>query len=203
MFLEIQLDKDVSYGAEGGPVFQTVVITTPSRQEQRIQQNSRHYRSYKVMLHDKTLVAIQALESMFIAAQGKTNGFRFKDNREYKATLEPLSNYAGGLTVQLIKTYGAAYGRAEVRPIRKPQENITAITLYRDGSPTAWSRSGNWSVDDTSGVVTFNTDQTGHTFTWSGEFDVPVRFDTDVMNPLWEEFGRIHWDSVPLVEIVV
>lgn len=200
-FLEVQLDTSMSYGAEAGPTYQTLVVSTPSRQESRIQQVSRHYRSYKVMLSDKTLAQMQSLENMFIAAQGKTNGFRFKDNRDYKATNEALTNFAGGTYVQLIKSYGAAFGRVEIRPIYKPQTNLVPITITRDG--ISFASAGNWSVNTTSGMLTFTADQTGHIFTWTGQFDVPVRFDVDDMNYVWESFGRLNWNSVPLLEITL
>ena len=201
VFLEVQLDTAMSYGAEAGPGYKTLIVKTPSRQESRIQQVSRHYRSYKIMFTDKTLIQMQALESMFIAAQGMTNGFRFIDNRDYKATNEHLTNFAGGTSVQLIKTYGANMGRTEIRPISKPQQNRVPVTLTRDGS--AFSATGNWSLNTTTGIVTFVADQTGHVFTWSGQFDVPVRFDVDDMSYVWESFGRLNWNSVPILEIAI
>lgn len=198
-FLEIQLDKNISYGAQGGPFYQTLVMSTPSRAETRLSQTSRHFRKWKLPLTDKSLVQMQALEQFIIATRGKMNGFRFLDKRDYTATNEPLT-YTSGTTVQLIKTYNM-YGVTEVRPIRKPQTGVVPLTLQRDGA--AWISAGNWSLNTTTGIVTFTADQTGHVFTWSGQFDVPVRFDVDEMQATWEDFDVLSWDSVDILEIAV
>ena len=42
--------------------------------------------------------------------------------------------------------------------------------------------------------------QTSDTMTWTGEFDVPVRFDTDVLQG-YQDTGLYAWGSVPLVEL--
>lgn len=43
--------------------------------------------------------------------------------------------------------------------------------------------------------------QAADTLTWAGEFDVPVRFDTDMMNRQIIAPGIDGWGSIPLVEI--
>jgi uncharacterized protein (TIGR02217 family) len=59
-----------------------------------------------------------------------------------------------------------------------------------------------WSVDTTTGIVTFDTaPATGVAVTMGFEFDVPVRFDTDALDVILdlERLGSI--TSIPLVEI--
>jgi uncharacterized protein (TIGR02217 family) len=59
-----------------------------------------------------------------------------------------------------------------------------------------------WSVDTTTGVVTFDAAPTeGVAITAGFEFDVPVRFDTDVLDVTLdlERLGSI--TSIPLLEI--
>nr|WP_254216248.1 DUF2460 domain-containing protein [Burkholderia multivorans] len=49
--------------------------------------------------------------------------------------------------------------------------------------------------------------QPGEALTWTGQFDVPVRFDTDQMQKqIMDRAGPngdliVDWDSVPLIEI--
>ena len=59
-----------------------------------------------------------------------------------------------------------------------------------------------WTVDATTGVVTFNTaPATGVIIRAGFEFDVPVRFDTDMLDVTLdiERLGSI--TSIPLLEI--
>jgi hypothetical protein len=45
------------------------------------------------------------------------------------------------------------------------------------------------------------TPHTEESIYWEGEYDVPVRFDTDEMNIEIENYGMFNWGSVPLIEI--
>jgi uncharacterized protein (TIGR02217 family) len=59
-----------------------------------------------------------------------------------------------------------------------------------------------WSVDTTTGLVTFNTAPgAGVSITAGFEFDVPVRFDTDALDVTLdlERLGSI--TSIPLLEL--
>jgi uncharacterized protein (TIGR02217 family) len=64
-------------------------------------------------------------------------------------------------------------------------------------------------LDTTNGVITFGDpapDIPAETWTWTGEFDVPVRFDTDVM-----KIGIVNksasgtlledWQQIPVIEL--
>lgn len=43
--------------------------------------------------------------------------------------------------------------------------------------------------------------QTGETMTWAGQFDIPVRFDTDWLQIGMDTGGLLNWDSVSLIEL--
>ena len=58
-------------------------------------------------------------------------------------------------------------------------------------------QTGNWSLDDTTGIITTVT----NTLTVDFEFDVPVRFDTDQMDLSVESYGASSWGSIPLIEV--
>jgi hypothetical protein len=47
----------------------------------------------------------------------------------------------------------------------------------------------------------FKYPQASDIMTWSGEFDVPCRFDTDTMMPVVDAFNTYSWSSIPIVEI--
>ena len=59
-----------------------------------------------------------------------------------------------------------------------------------------------WSVNATTGVVTFSTaPAAGVQVTADFEFDVPVRFDTDHMAVTIETFRLHRWQQIPIVEL--
>ena len=59
-----------------------------------------------------------------------------------------------------------------------------------------------WSVDTTTGLVTFNTPPAlGVEVTADFEFDVPVRFDTDHMAVTIESYRLHAWQQIPIVEL--
>ncbi len=61
-----------------------------------------------------------------------------------------------------------------------------------------------WSVDTTTGVVTFTTPPANGVAVQAGyEFDVPARFDTDEMQARWDTVNTRSWSRVPIVEIRV
>jgi uncharacterized protein (TIGR02217 family) len=103
-----------------------------------------------------------------MACMGRLIGFRFKDWTDYAADQESVGASTGGTQeMQLRKGYN--FGPIVMwRKISKP----VSVQLYADGSPIASA------TDMTTGLVTF-TASDGAEITWSGEFDVPVRFDED------------------------
>ena len=83
-----------------------------------------------------------------------------------------------------------------VRTITKPVAG--SVTIALNGAPQGFG----WSVDTTTGAVTFTTAPgAGVAITAGFEFDVPVRFDTDVLDVTLdlERLGSI--TSIPLLEI--
>lgn len=96
---------------------------------------------------------------------------------------------------QLTKRY-ASGAQSWTRAITKPVAGTVTIAL--NGTPQA----SGWSVSTATGLVTFATaPAAGVTITAGFEFDVPVRFDTDVLDVTLdlERLGSI--TSIPLLEI--
>lgn len=55
----------------------------------------------------------------------------------------------------------------------------------------------------TNGGTAYFFPQTRHSIRWAGEFDVPVRFGTDVMNMLVKNTRFQRWNDIPILEIRV
>lgn len=197
-FLELQLDPLVSQGTKGGLAFNTLVVANPTRAEQRFQQQSRGYWKLTINLLDKSKVQMQAIADHFEAVRGKTYGWRFRNFRNYIATNEPVP-LIDATHMQLIKTRTKG-GITTVESIRKPDMTLP-ITLTRNGS--SFLSAGNWSLDTTTGIVTFLASQTGNNFTWSGQHDMAARFDVDDFGATWTDFDIFDLDSINVMEIQV
>ncbi len=195
-FHEVQLSPKVSYGCHGGPRYRTRVITTDSGGEQRLALWSQSHGRWTVSLTRKK-VDVAAVLAFFHARRGMLYGFRFKDWTDYVATTEPLVN-TGAATLQLQKTYADIAGGA-VRKIVKPV--VGTVSLQRGGAD--YPAAGNWTLDATSGIVTLTAAQPGAVFTWSGQFDVPVRFDIDDMDITRADWDENNWDNIPVVELLL
>jgi uncharacterized protein (TIGR02217 family) len=195
MFDEVQFPTDISEGAVGGPMYNTVVVVGSSGAEQRVSQWQNARLRWDVSQALKGQAQIEELIAFFRARDGKARGFRFKDWTDYRCTDAPLSVSVGATTVQLTKTY-ASGGVSKVRKITKPVAGT--VVIKKNGATLAGC-----TVDTTTGVVTLPAAaQAGEAYTWSGQFDVPVRFDTDEMRFTAEDALVRSWEAIPLVELL-
>ena len=197
-FLELQLDPLVSQGTKGGLAFNTLIVANPTRSEQRYQQQSRGYWKLSLNLLDKSKTQMQAIQNHFEAVRGKTYGWRFRNYRNYIALNEPIP-LLDSTHLQLVKTRTTG-GIVTVEAIRKPDMALP-ITITRNSTP--FPSAGNWTLDTTTGIVTFVASQTGNLFSWSGQHDMAARFDVDDFGATWSDFDIFDWDSINIMEIQV
>lgn len=193
-------------GLDGGPGYRTNVVETFSGHEKRSIEWSDQRGRWELAGGVKTPYQFEAVRDLFRMARGRAHGFRFKDWTDYACThatgvIEVLNTTTG----QLKKRYGSG-GQLEDRVITKPIAATVQVKRTRSGGATTISVT----VDSTTGGVVWTGHESGDTYTWSGEFDVPVRFDTDelratAVGPRHFDDGRplLSWSSVPLVEIRV
>ena len=197
-FHEVQFPPRISYGATGGPKFQTTVITAASGYESRNSSWAASRGEWNIATGLKNLTDVQTLIAFFRARRGRAYGFRFKDWSDYTANGETIGTGTGALkTFQLTKAYmSGAYG--ESRTIKKPVSGTVSIYVN-----TVKQTSG-WVADYSTGVVTFGTaPAVGAVIKADFEFDVPARFDTDEMQINYATFNHASWSSIPIVEIRV
>jgi uncharacterized protein (TIGR02217 family) len=185
-FLEIRFPEDVSALAQGGVQFSTHVTRLASGRERRVlnwsQPLDRFFISTVVM---DDPARYRLVRDFFYMVRGRASGFRFFDHGDNEAEMAPIGTADGMLVeFQLANVYGQG-ASAFTRIIHKPihQESVAganrAVRIYVDGAEV---QSG-WSVDPTTGVVTFDAPPASGTVSWSGHFDKPVRFETDLFNP--------------------
>lgn len=210
-FHEIRLDPLISWGSEIGPTYKTRVSDVPNGAETTsgLWQNGRLRMTIsKETLDDSTRFI---LESFFRARKGMRFAFRVRYWNKFKVVDEPLPLLTG-TTAQLQFVYPDAIN-PETEIVKKPvlaadvNNTSTAmlyapdITLKRDGTAFPTSGGANWTIDRTTGIITFAASQTGHTILWSGSFDFPMRFETD-SQMIKRNFMNDHdWGSFNLIQV--
>jgi uncharacterized protein (TIGR02217 family) len=204
-FHEVRFPTSIAFGSTGGPVRRTEIVTMGSGYEERnaVWANSR--RRYDAGYGVKSLDDLHAAIAFFEARMGRLHGFRFKDFSDFKsvapnAAVTPTDQIIGtgngtATTFALAKTYASGPG-SWVRAIQKPVAETVRVSL------NGVEQGSGWTVDTTTGVVTFAAPPGAGVSVRAGfEFDVPVRFDTDALAIDLESFRAGAIAAIPIVEI--
>jgi len=202
-FHETQFPPNISYGAKGGPIRLTQVVQKSNGFEERNQPAEHSRRKYNAAAGLRSIEHVQDILRFWEARRGKLYGFRWKDWADYQTSygkqvptdVDVIQGVGDGTEqqFQLVKRYIDA-GEEYIRPIHKPVENTVSISI--DDTPLA----SGWSVDLTSGVVTFDAAPALDAVIKAGfQFDVPVRFDADQLPVSVDAFQA---GSVPAINIV-
>lgn len=188
-FIETQFPSNISLGATGGPGFQTDVVSVNSGHEQRNAAWQDARGAWDVAHGVRTQAQMDELVAFFRVMKGRANGFRFKDWSDYTVgSGEGVFRTIDSTHFQLVRRYTTS-GNNHDRDISKPVSGTLSIT----GGTVS-------SVDYTTGIVTMSS---GTPTAWTGEFDVPCRFDTDQMKVRIDLSTIYTWGSIPVVEIRV
>ena len=210
-FHNVTFPDAISYSSEFGPSFKTLISETVSGREERIPLLEAARHRIDVNLNAVDVSRVSEVKRFAMMRQGSAFGFRVRDRSDYNSTPEGRdATDMGGTDIsrddqvigtgdgtttefQLTKRYTDGVSPNVVRTITHPRASSVLIEV--DGSLV--TPSGNWSVSDTTGIVTFTTaPATGEVIKAGFEFDVPVRFDQSV-----EDFLAINisdYDSADL-----
>ena len=179
-FIETQFPRPPQLGYTSSPRYVVEIEEDAGGRETRNRAWSRPLHDFAFEASAAT-VDLGAIIEFFHAVGGPAIGFRFKDWNDYTSRRvgQAITPYDQPLvqltstTYQLTKQYqvGAA---TQLREIRKPV--AATIVLGRNGAPLLTG----WTLNAATGVVTFDVAPTG-TLTWGGQFDVPVRFDSETL----------------------
>lgn len=195
-FHEIRFPEDIAYGSDGGPEYSTDVTVTQGGHEKRNVNWDGARLRYNVAYGVQNQNQLNQLVAFFRARKGRAYGFRFKDWADYSASTEHIGVGDGSKTLfQLIKTYESG-NEEEVRAITKPVDGT--VKVYVD----AQEQSSGLRINYSTGVLTFETaPEVDVAITADFEFDVPVRFDSDRLSAILEDFGTYAVRDVILLEL--
>lgn len=195
--------ESIAAGATGGPMFATDIVIVEGGKEKRNARWPYPQQMWDVSQGVKTEVQFEWLRAFFITKQGKAHGFPFKDFSDFEVALtEGIATGITSTTFQLAKRYSDGVQTLS-RPIRKP---LASGFVLKDTGVTLVLTT-DYTLSTSTGIVTTTAPRTASNLTWSGQFDVPMRFDVDKFQ------GRIiskhptlgfvyEWDQIPLVELL-
>lgn len=200
-FIDKRLPDCIAFGARFGPEYQTNVVVVNSGHESRNINWAKARLVCNIGYQNKPEADTQALIAWFRSVKGRAHSFRMRDWSDYKADaangrLRPL---AAANSYQLCKLYDidGLGSPSETRDINKPT-----------GGPKFYDAlgglilSGTYTLDTATGVLVTTDPMPAY---WVGEFDVPVRFDTDKLeldvSDRSSEGLVYSWSSIPLIEV--
>lgn len=206
-FHEVRFPANISYGSSGGPERRTDVVTLRSGSEERnaIWANSR--RRYNALYNVRKWSEIETVLAFWEERRGRLYGFRWKDWVDFRSAPHGVTITASDQQIgvgdgaetdfQLAKTYGSSFS-PWTRDIPKPVAGTVRVSI---GGVEQMS---GWSVDVTTGIVTFSSPPGASAIVRAGfEFDVPVRFDADRFEISHSGFELGDIPALPVIEIRV
>ena len=206
-FHEVRFPANLSFGSVGGPERRTEVVALSNGFEERNTPWAHARRRYDAGVSLRSLDDIADLIAFFEARRGQLFGFRWKDWSDFKSCApsgkprfrdQRIGTGDGETTVfSLSKTY-ASGEHSYTRPVSKPVEGTVLVGVSNE----ELVQGVHFEVAHASGQVSFvNPPDPGEEVTAGFEFDVPVRFDTDVIQTSVASFQAGEVPSVPVVEI--
>ena len=199
---EIRFPTNVSYGAVGGAGWSTRVTGSDGGYTMQQAMWSVPRGRWTISHELRTPEEWHELIAFHRIMMGKLHGFRFQDWSDYT-----VDTGAGGLAqgsdtaLQLYKAYrvtddASGITQESQRIIVKPQPYT--VTIYYDGT----AMDPQPAIDYTTGLVTVAPPASGHGYAWTGNFDVPVRFDIDMPELTYENYNNVAWRGIQIVELL-
>lgn len=173
-FIEKSLPTTMRRNLSVAPTFQTGIVSLRGGGEFRTSRWSDPLRAFETgYAHRSTETLEDEITSFVYEMKGSFYGFRAKDWSDYQCTNEQIATGNGtDYYFRMQKSYGDVLRRI-LKPIGfKAQVFVNSVPAGVD----------DFFIDEKNGVVVFRDPPTsGDVITWSGEFDVPVRFDEDAV----------------------
>ncbi|MCC5993400.1 MAG: DUF2460 domain-containing protein [Rhodobacteraceae bacterium] len=206
-FHEVRFPPTLSFGALGGPERRTEIVELANGFEERNTPWMASRRRYDAGTGLRKLDDLELLIAFFEARAGRLHGFRWKDWGDYRSApasrpitgFDQLLGHGDGVSRSFALRKGYASGAQTYwRKITKP----VAGSLRAAVGETELALGEDVSVDAASGIVTFKrAPETGTELRAGFEFDVPVRFDSDLLQLSVASFRAGEVPKVPVIEV--
>ena len=206
-FHEVRFPANLSFGSLGGPERRTEIVTLANGFEERNTPWEHSRRRYDAGLALSSSDDVETVLAFFEARRGQLYGFRWKDWSDYRSAppsqeIDSQNQIIGAgdgesLQFQLCKHYRSSeysYCRAITKPVEGTVQIAIGDEVQRQGT--------NYEIDPTTGIVTFQrAPDIGVPVLAGFEFDVPVRFDSDLIQASAAAFRAGNVPSIPVVEV--
>jgi uncharacterized protein (TIGR02217 family) len=206
-FHDTQLPSDVERGAQGGPRFKTTILILGGGLEKRNIDWATTRAEYDISYGIESKEDYTDVIEFFYARQGRAHSFRFKDWADFAITAQDVLTTDGSTsTVTMFKRYtsgGINFDREVTKPLASGWVvlvNSISQTVVYDTAPA----SAEVAINSLTGVITLGATHaatSGEDVTVTGEFDVPVRFDTDALDVNVETFDAGSMPQLTIVEV--
>lgn len=193
----VRLPTDVERGAEGGPLFSTIVNRTDGGNV--VTNQNWQYPLFKgnISYGIQNTTDLGLVRAFFYARRGRARGFLFRDWSDYQVTDQVQIGTGDGVETdfQVSITYDDDV-LPFTRPITRPVEATMDVYVNNVlANPLTWSLS-------TGGIIVFTSPPAnGHAITWTGEFDIPVQFMTDQFKVVMQTFEAGEIPSLEIMEV--
>jgi len=193
-FHDVRFPLHLAFGTRGGPSRPTEVLQFANGTEARNARGRHSRRRYNAVAGLKSREQVIELLEFYEARFGPLYGFRFHDPLDYEADNEIAIGNGMRKEFQLTKHYGTS-PHTYSRPITKPVGG--SVRVFVDGVESAVS------IEYLRGVISFSTaPDEGAIISAQFEFDVSVRFGSDTLDIVLDDFGATQIEDIPLIEIL-
>lgn len=195
MFIEERLPTEIAIKMSGGPEFSTTISECVGGIEYRNINWPKPRNRYTISKTLCTKQEISLIQNWFRISAGKANGFRFKDPLDHQSENEFIAKANGqDKEFQLIKSYSIGSYK-NIREIKKPASKT--VYIYLDG------KKAQAKIDLSKGIIIFNEPPiNGQVITANFEFDIPVRFDSDLLQISCAANNLFIVENLDLIEIL-
>ena len=206
-FHDVQLPTQIEKGASGGPMFKTTILALANGHERRNIDWEKTRASYDVGYGIQEKEDFDDIIAFFYARQGRAHSFRFKDWTDFELASQQIGTTdTSTATFQIYKDYtsgATTFARTLYKPLASGWTvlvNAVSQTVVYDTAPAI----GEVSIATLTGILTLGATHaatTGHAVVVTGEFDIPVRFNTDSLQLNAETWNAAAIPAIPLVEV--
>ncbi|MDR2077628.1 MAG: DUF2460 domain-containing protein [Rickettsiales bacterium] len=176
MFYETRFPEEISIRSKTSIEFDTNIVSCKNGREQRTP-NKQPRMVYDVFIDIRAKKEIDMLIDFFRMVKGRCIGFRYKDWLDFSAEKQVIAKADGTAKhFQLIRGYASlSNGKSRLREITKPVEGTVRVFI-NNGEVNSFGV--NYSKGE---IILPSAPEKNSLVKASFEFDVPARFDTDIL----------------------